>query len=56
MQKEDWQRIGKWMFYAYLPIILLITLVFALIQWNAYKLHNAASALIESKGVATSTR
>jgi hypothetical protein len=56
MQKEDWQRVIKWMGYVYLPIILLIAMVFVLVEWNAYKIHNATSALIESSRVATSTR
>lgn len=38
MQKEDWQRIAKWIGWVYLPIIILIIIVFALVEWNSIKL------------------
>ena len=54
MQKEDWQRIAKWIGVVYLPIIILIVIVFGLVEWNAYKLSTYGNAL-KQDGQSTST-
>jgi hypothetical protein len=38
MQKEDLQRILKWMAYIYLPIMLLAIMIFVLIQMNSKRI------------------
>ena len=55
MKKEDWLRVVKWMGYVYLPILLLIVLVFVLVEWNAYKLAHYQNALTAPALNATTT-
>ena len=55
MQKEDWQRIAKWIGWVYLPIIILAAVVFVLVEWNSIKLEEIKKAHPELGALATTT-
>lgn len=53
MEKEDWQKITKWIGIAYLPIGLLVIVVFIIVEWQTMKIQDAE---IETRaGGATTT-
>jgi hypothetical protein len=53
MQKEDWQRIAKWIGWVYLPIVILAVLVFLLVEWNAYRLSHRDGVPLQSAVAST---
>ena len=48
MKPEDWKRIGKWMLFAYLPVVILVIAVFILVQYREHELQKHMGIPVET--------
>lgn len=47
-EKAEMVRIAKWIGYAYLPIVILVIMIFALAEYHFHEIESGKVVIVES--------